>query len=85
MRIYPNLLLAAVASLAAPLIAQSAGAIAGDPGSTLGQVKRRRALPVGHVQGARRLRSRWKASRPKRHSNRLHISKRARRKHRRAA
>lgn len=42
--------------------------------------KRRHAMAQSHVY-----RSRWKAEKPKRRSNRLHVSRRTRRRHRRAA
>lgn len=86
MRIHPGLMLAAIAQsavLAAPSSQPLVSAVT-EPGYTYGVV-RRRSIPVGHAQGQRRLRSRWKAERPKRSTNRMRISKRTRRKHRRAA
>ena len=45
------------------------------------------ALPRRSAAGRvpHRYRARWKAARPKRHANRHHISRRVRRRHRRAA
>lgn len=86
MRIHPGLMLAAIAShaaLASPVSSPAVSTV-GEPGYTYGEVNRR-SIPAGHAQGQRQLRSRWKAERPKRRTNRMRISKRTRRKHRRAA
>lgn len=83
MRGYPGLMLAAIASLATPITAAMAAV---DHTATISPSEfRRRRLPIGQAQGSRRLRSRWKAEGPKRRPNRMRISKRVRRKHRRAA
>ena len=48
--------------------------------------QRKRAARIAAASSPRKaLRSRWKAMQPKRHRNRLHVSRRTRRKHRRAA
>lgn len=70
---------------AAALAAPSAAMMNVDPFATVESktTRRRNAIATPQLSG-RRYRNKWKAGRPKKHRNMNHVSRRTRRKHRRA-
>lgn len=84
---FPGLLLGfAAAAMAAAMPPQLLSGPGGIAEATPGRPKRGKRLPRGMAarSSPKAIRSRWKAARPKRRPNRLHISRRARRRHRKA-